>query len=120
MDDLITEEPPSFSSKIKMETLLATFQLPQHVNDQDTLPSVLRWTFKNIPKGCMAFIAYIWHWHLLYLWSKHTIIYANYNQKSSGLKPWLYELLRSILTCLPMADEMAITKQSRFYLEHVV
>ena len=37
MDDLITEQPLSFSSKIKMETLLATFQLPQHLNDQDTL-----------------------------------------------------------------------------------
>ena len=37
MDDLITEEPPSFWSKIKRKTLLATFQLPQHVNDQDTL-----------------------------------------------------------------------------------
>ena len=37
MDGLITEQPLSFWSKIKMETLLATFQLPQHLNDQDTL-----------------------------------------------------------------------------------
>ena len=64
-------------------------------------------------------------WHLLFLWPQHTIIYTNYSNKNSRLKPWLYELtfvelLRLIFNCLPVADEMAITKQSRFYLEHVV
>ena len=60
MDDLIAEEPPSFSSKIKMETLLATFQLPQHVNDQDTLSLQ---SFAGLTK---IFQKVVWHSLLIF------------------------------------------------------
>ena len=124
MDDLITEEPPSFSSKIKMETLLATIQLPQLVNDQGTL-SVQSFAGQKYSKRLFGIHCLYLGWHLLFLWPQHTIIYTNYSNKNSRLKPWLYELtfvelLRLIFNCLPLTDEMAITKQSRFYLEHVV